>query len=121
MAGGRPTDWSQEIEHKAWDYANGEWETHGHAMPSVVGLVDVLNVARSTVYKWSEDESTQFSDILATIKSKQELVLFNRSLTNDYNATIAKLALGKHGYHDKQDVRAGITEISHEDWLDSLE
>ena len=55
------------------------------------------------VYRWAEDEGKEFKDILGQINNDQELVTFNKSLTGEYNATIAKLLLGKHGYHDKAD------------------
>ena len=99
----RPLSCTPELQEKAWDYTNGGWEEAGHAFPSVVGLCDVIKVAKSTVYDWSNRDDTEFSDILRTIHSKQELVAFNKGITGEYNATIVKLLLGKHGYHDKQD------------------
>lgn len=99
---GRPTEYTDEIAAQAWDYVENYAE-HGHAVPSVVGLCRVIDRARSTVYGWAEDESKQFSDILDAINENQQLVTFNKALKGDYNATIAKLLLGKHGYHDKAD------------------
>jgi hypothetical protein len=98
----RPTDWSEEVEAQAWDYVDNFAE-HGHAIPSVVGLCKVLNRGKSTIYDWAKDDAKGFSDILNAINENQELVTFNKALTGDYNATIAKLLLGKHGYHDKAD------------------
>lgn len=103
MAGGRPTEWTPEVEAVALDYIKNYHQYEGHAFPSVVGLCQVINRSRSTVYKWAADEIGQFSDILAAINEAQELVILNRSITNDFNATISKLVLGKHGYHDKAD------------------
>ena len=68
---GRPTDYNQEIVDKAWAYVDG-FADHGHAVPSVVGLCKVLNRSRSTVYNWAEDKDTEFMDILAAIKEKQD-------------------------------------------------
>jgi|TARA_R110000751_G_scaffold79333_1_gene159951 hypothetical protein len=99
---GRPTDWSEAVEDDAWAYVDN-YEDHGHAFPSIVGLCKVLNRGKSTIYKWAGDDDKQFRDILDAIKENQELVTFNKAMTNDFNATIAKLLLGKHGYHDKQD------------------
>ena len=62
----------------------------------------VLGVAKSTLYKWAEDESTGFSDTLALCNDQQEIKLLNGGLTNTFNATIVKLALANHGYSDKQ-------------------
>jgi hypothetical protein len=120
MPAGRPSDYTDDIAAEAWAYIEN-YEEYGHAVPSVVGLCKVINRAKSTIYDWAKDEDKQFSDILAAINENQELVTFNKSLKNEYNATIAKLLLGKHGYHDKQDVSATVTELSHEEWLNSLE
>ena len=35
---------------------------------------------------------------------KQEKDLINKGLTGDFNSTITKLILTKHGYSDKQDI-----------------
>lgn len=102
MAGGRPTHYSDEIARQGWQYIE-TYEEHGHAVPSVVGLCRVINRAKSTVYQWAENPDTEIADILRAINELQELVTFNKSLTGEYNATIAKLLLGKHGYHDKAD------------------
>lgn len=98
----RPTHYNQEIAEEAWRYVE-EYASHGHAVPSVVGLCSAINRSRSTIYQWAEDKGKEFADILAAINEKQELVTFNESLTGNYNASIAKLLLGKHGYHDKVD------------------
>jgi hypothetical protein len=36
--------------------------------------------------------------------STQERILVSKGLKGEFNSNIAKLALGKHGYTDKQDV-----------------
>jgi len=120
MPAGRPSEYSQEIVDKAKHYIEN-YEEFGDAVPSVVGMCRAINRGKSTIYDWAKDDDKEFSDILAQINELQELVTFNKSLTGEYNATIAKLLLGKHGYHDKQDVNAVVAEISHEEWLDSLE
>jgi len=98
----RPTKWTKELEAKGWDYVNGKWETVD-AMPSVVGLAHYLGITRETCYAWEKDKGKQFSDMLRQINTDQERILFNKALTGDYNAAIAKLALTKHGYSDKSD------------------
>ena len=120
MPGGRPTEYTEEIAAQARDYIEN-YADHDHAVPSVVGMCAVVGRAKSTIYDWAKDPGKEFSDILAEINEKQELVTFNKALTGEYNAAIAKLLLGKHGYHDKQDVNAKVTEVSHEEWLESLE
>ena len=108
---GRPTNLTKEVIKQAWDYVDG-FEAHGHAVPSVVGLCKVINRSKSSVYRWAEEENSEFWDILRAINENQELVTFNRALTGDYNASIAKLLLGKHGYSDKQEIKAEVKDIS---------
>lgn len=96
----RPTLWSEELETEAWQYIT-DYEGHGHAFPSVVGLCAVIERSKSSVYEWAQDESKGFSDILEAIKEAQELVAWNKGLNGDYNASLVKLLLGKHGYSDK--------------------
>jgi len=117
----RPTSWTKEIQDQAWGYVDGEWETVGHAFPSVVGLCSYLKRAKSTVYDWSHEDDKEFSDILDQIKSDQELVTLNKAMTGEYNATIAKLLLGKHGYHEKTENNHNLTNMTHEEWLGSLD
>jgi hypothetical protein len=115
---GRPLTFDDELQAKAWEYVDN-FADHDHAIPSLVGLCKVLNRAKSTIYDWAKRDDNDFSDILQAINENQELVIFNKALSGEYNAAIAKLALGKHGYHDKMDVQA--TEIPHEDWLKDLD
>lgn len=92
-----------------------QYEEHDHAIPSVAGLAKVLDVSRSTLYKWS-GEGDQFSDILDKINETQEIVLLSKGLKNEFNSNITKLALGKHGYHDKIDQKTEMdVYIGHED------
>jgi len=103
MSGGRPSSWTEEIQQDAWDYANGGWEKAGDMIPSAVGLCIAINLPKSTLYDWSKQDDKQFSDILGLINAKQQNVLINKGLSGDFNSNIAKLVLGKHGFHDKTD------------------
>lgn len=102
MPAGRPTDYTEEVVSAAREYIDN-FQEHGQSIPSVVGLCKVINRARSTVYLWAEDEDKEFSDILGQIAERQELELASKGLTGDFNATITKLMLTKHGYSDKTD------------------
>lgn len=116
MAGGRPTSWSKELEEKAWEYINGQWKEEGHAVPMVVGLCSFIDRSSSVVYEWEKHDDKQFMDILKAIKDIQHLELFNKSLTGEYNSTMSKLMLTKHGYSDKidNDVTTGGKPIKNE-------
>jgi hypothetical protein len=97
----RPTICTPELIAKAWKYHEGEWQAVKHTIPSHVGLADYLNVAESSLYVWAEKEGSQFSEILAAIKAKQQLVLLNKGLDGTFSAPITKLVLGKHGFHEQ--------------------
>jgi hypothetical protein len=101
MAGGRPTKYSREMVDKARAYITNYKEVHGHMIPSIVGMAVVLNVGKSTLYDWANDDEKEFSDILDECMSHQEVKLFNGGLSSEFNSSIVKLALGKHGYSDK--------------------
>ena len=100
---GRPVTFTKALQESAWKYID-EYQDHGHAVPSVVGLCAVIKRARSTIYDWAQRNDNEFSDILEAINEKQELVTVNGALKGELNPMISKLLLGKHGYHDRQDV-----------------
>lgn len=103
---GRPTKLTPEMLEKANSYLN-EYQT---LIPSAAGLAKHLGVSRSTLYHWAENIDEQFSDILEKINITQELKLMDGGLSGDMNATIVKLALGKHGYSDKQETNHGLSD-----------
>ncbi|MEE9304301.1 MAG: terminase small subunit [Thiotrichaceae bacterium] len=119
MAGGRPTKLNDVMKEKAIGYVKN-FETFGDSVPSIASMALELGVNRSTLYEWAEKDD-QFSDILQICNSTQERVCINRALKGDYNANIAKLLLGKHGYHERTENSHNVTMLSHEDWLDSLD
>src|SRR4051794_17210758 len=97
----RPTDYSEEILEEAQWYLDNTSDTREPYLkvnlPSVAGLARHLNVARSTIYEWAEIHEA-FSDILEDILAEQEKRLAENGLAGDYNSTITKLMLTKHGY-----------------------
>lgn len=101
MTMGRPTDYSEELLADVRYYLKN-YEAEGDKIPSVAGLSAYLGIARSTIYDWaSQEDKKDFSDILEDILSEQEKVLLNKGLTGDFNSTITKLVLSKHGYSEK--------------------
>ena len=105
--GGRPTSYSQEVYDTALDYLDTYKSKYDHEFPSVVGLCRVLNLSKTTLYRWAgKDEDTyheEFGAILEDLNNQQQLVLLSNGVNGKFNAQITKLVLGKHGYHDKQD------------------
>jgi hypothetical protein len=96
----RPTHYSDEIERKAKEYLS-VYESLGHAVPSVAGLSIYIERARSTIYQWAaHPDNASFADILEQINANQEQKALSSGLTGEFNATIVKLLLGKHGYNE---------------------
>ncbi len=103
MPAGRPTKLTPEAIEKAIDYINGGYEACGDSIPSHVGIALLLNIATSTLYKWANEDSEEFSSILESCRQKQHQLLIGKGLSGDFNPSIAKLVLGKHGYHERQE------------------
>ena len=99
----RPSEYNDEVLVIANEYLDNFKTEYGHAIPSLVGLAKVLKKSRECLYNWARDEDKkEFSDILEKINTDQEFELMNGGLNGDLNPAITKLALGKHGYSDKQ-------------------
>jgi hypothetical protein len=108
MPAGRPSTYTDEVIQKAYDYIDNYSSKYGDEIPSVVGLSIVLERARDTMYAWRDDvEKPEFSDILDIVNAVQQKVLLNKGLNGQFNSNMTKLVLGKHGFHEKQDV--GLT------------
>lgn len=117
---GRPTKYSKKTVDQALEYmdqcqdedvqvvrqANEEkgYEMYENKLkvklPSIEGLAAHLKVHRDTLYKWAE-EYKEFSDILEQLRVVQAERLINNGLSGNYNPTITKLILSKHGYVEK--------------------
>lgn len=112
----RPTIYNEEILIKAREYlvlCKDNFEIKKVKIPTKGGLARHLDVARETLYDWATKYS-EFSDIMEEVSSEQEDRLINNGLSGDYNSTIAKVLLTKHGYSDKQetDITTGGEKIS---------
>lgn len=104
MPGGRPTKYSDELLEAAIEYAHN-YESHGDAVPQLAGLAVALGISRDTIYDWLKDDTKkEFSYIVAQICAMQEKVLVNGGVVGDFNASITKLLLAKHGYSDKAEI-----------------
>jgi len=117
---GRPTKYNDEIVAAAWDYISN-YKVYDDCIPSHAGMACVLKLNKSTLYDWADDPEKEFSNILAACNQAQERILLNGGLSNEFNSAITKLALGKQGYSEKQEIDNTHVLMSHEEWLDSLD
>lgn len=118
---GRPTEYSEEIVTKANQYLasckdefenlvaqeSDKYTTYKQVLkvklPSIEGLALYLEIHRSTIYEWQKTYP-EFSDIIEKLQQQQAETLVNNGLSGNYNPTIAKVLLTKHGYTDKQEI-----------------
>lgn len=113
----RPTEYSPEIIEKTQAYleqCQDEYDefhrTRGSKsdsydrlvkvnIPTIEGLALYLGINRATLYRWEQDH-TEFCDIMDDLRAKQAEMLIKNGLSGDYNPTIAKVLLTKHGYRE---------------------
>lgn len=102
MTAGRPTKYNKALLDKCREYME-DYQDVGDVIPSHVGLFLFVGISKTCAYDWARDENKkEFSSILDEIMIMQERALFNGGLSNSMNSAIVKLALGKHGYSEKQ-------------------
>lgn len=106
--GGRPSEYTPELLVKAREYLDScldieeDKENRIHKkvnIPSKAGLALAMGVARETLYDWAR-KYPEFSDIMEEMGAKQEIALINNGLSGNYNQTITKVILTKHGYRE---------------------
>ena len=100
--GGCPSKLDDELIAKAEEYIY-DFRSNDDVVPSVAGLACYLEISRSSVYNY-KGQSNRFLDIVERVELLQEKMLINGGLMGDFNASIAKLMMTKHGYSDKQEV-----------------
>lgn len=109
MPAGRPPEYTEEIVTKARQYIDScfdfiddpETKVKSVKIPTIEGLAVALKIHRDTIYAWEKEKGKElFSDILAELRAKQANALINNGLAGNYNPTIAKVLLTKHGYRE---------------------
>ena len=120
MPAGRPSEYNYEelkplIEEYFVECVDvQEDKEHGIAkkvnLPSIEGLCLKLHISKDTLYRW-EKEYVEFSYYIDTLRQKQANCLLNNGLSGNYNPTIAKVILTKHGYREGQDITTNDKDI----------
>lgn len=109
---GRPSKYSEEILPKVQEYLDKCQDKDGKVkLPTIEGLSVYLGVNRSTIYEWKKEHS-EFSDMLEEFMSSQINRLINNGLEGNYNPSIAKLLMYKHGYAEKTENSSEISVSS---------
>jgi len=114
---GRPSEYTDDILIKAKEYIDSctdeidEYhKTRGDKsdgyerlirvkLPTIEGLAVHLGIGRTTLYEWKE-KFPQFACIIEELQAIQADRLINNGMSGDYNPTIAKVLLSKHGYRE---------------------
>jgi hypothetical protein len=107
----------------ARDYrVNYRKKKFGDVIPSMVGLACALGIPRHALCNLkldppkpeqtgkSVERQREMLELLHCMHTNQHRVLLNGGLNGALNSNIVKLALGKHGYSDKQDTTLGGPE-----------
>ncbi|AID17915.1 hypothetical protein AVT64_gp39 [Acinetobacter phage YMC11/12/R2315] len=97
---GRPSGLTPELIEKAKEYLITGYKEIENIVPSIAGLGCYLGIGRSTIYEYKA-LSPEFADTLDAIMMKQEMLLINGGLSQQFSGTITKLMLANHGYSDK--------------------
>src|SRR4051794_11249331 len=100
----RPSEYIPDIAKSAQLYLDNYDKEDTGVIPSIAGLALWLDIARSTAYEWMQDEDKpEFSDICEKVLAEQEKILIGKGLKGEFNPTITKLMMSKHGYKDSID------------------
>ena len=103
---GRPTKLTDELMDKAKVYVQKDYLID-ELIPTMQGLSLYLGVSNKVLYNW-RNENDEFLHIVEDLMDLQAKNLFRGGLTGDFNASITKLLLTKHGFSDRveQDLRS---------------
>lgn len=95
-----------ECEDKVTDYHKTKGEKSDSFerivevnIPTIEGLSLYLGTSRKILYIW-EEQDEEFLHIMDQLRAKQAKALISKGLSGDYNPTIAKVLLTKHGYRE---------------------
>ena len=103
---GRPTIYNEQILIDTREYIDScEDVATTVKLPTIEGLAYHLKINKDAIYTWrKENGKEEFSELIDELLAKQARELINKGLSGDYNSTIAKVLLAKHGYRDSQEV-----------------
>lgn len=122
MPAGRPTKYDDQIlvdTQKYIDSCIDYPENRESGMPKTVklptleGLAYAIRVSKDTINEWRKVHP-EFSVVIADLLAKQADALVNNGLSGNYNPTIAKVLLTKHGYREGIDATTNDESINNQ-------
>jgi hypothetical protein len=105
---GRPVEYSPELVAKGYEYLEscvdskkkiGGLVEYKVKVPTYEGLGLALGICKRTVIDWAT-KYTDFSQLTKKLLQLQAEKLMSGGLSGNYNPTIAKVLLSKHGYRE---------------------
>ncbi len=103
MPAGAPTKYNDEILKLAYDYVE-RWAEFG-TVPQIARLALHCGISKTALYEWiKRPDRKELADVCAHVKSMQEAALIDGGLSREYDSSLSKLLLMKHGYSEKQQV-----------------
>ena len=120
MAGGQPMKYKtvEELEAAIDNYFAVDAFFEGEYLPTMSGLAISLDIDRKTLLNYGKKE--EYFPSVKRAKSKVETFLEQRLYGNTVTGVIFNLK-NNFGWTDKQEIQNTNVEVSHEDWLKSLE
>ena len=102
----RPPKYTEELLLKAHEYIDDWKASEDEPVPLLCNLALYIGVNKATLYKWKEDDDKQeISELCIDVMTKQESMLVAGGLQNKFNSVITKLAMTKHNYSDRSEVK----------------
>lgn len=122
MPAGRPTKYNNSILRKTKEYIRDSDDIEERQLtglsvkgtelykskfkvkiPTLEGLAYHIKVNKDTIQEWKKQHK-EFSVLIQELLNKQAQELISKGLSGDYNPTIAKVLLTKHGYREGTDI-----------------
>lgn len=101
---GRPSKYEGDKTLDAIDFYlnNFHKEPFNEQIPTMASLSNYLGLSKGTLKEWTKVENREeLTVLLEKLLQKQEVILCNSGLTGEFNSSITKLLLFKHGHSEK--------------------
>ena len=102
----RPPKYTPELLLKAHEYIDDWKASEDEPVPLLCNLAVHVGITKTTLYEWKNKERyEEITDLCRQVMTKQEGILVAGGLSNRFNSTITKLAMTKHNYSDRSEVK----------------